>query len=131
MVAFKAADQACAAANVLIDFDSEISDPFAEYNVATAEFTAKYTGTYLIGCEVEVSAMTAANVVDLFTAGDLATQIHRKGTAHDTSRWGLGFQTVEDLTAGNQVTFRVSSDDGAWEIIGGRGGSRAMFARLF
>ncbi len=132
LVVYKAADQNCtSAAAQALEFDTEISDPFSEYSVAAHEFTAKYTGTYLIGCEIEVSLVAAGKLIDLYTAGDLATQIHRKGESAGDDVWGLGFTTMEDLTAGDQISFMVSGDDAAWDMLGGRGKSRAMFARLF
>lgn len=132
VVVYKAADQNCvSAAAQVLQFDTAISDPFAEYNPATFEFTAKYAGTYLIGCEVEVSLVSAGKVIDLYTIGDLATQIHRKGESAGHDVWGLGFTTIEDLAAGNQISFGMSGNDAAWDMLGGRGVSRAMFARLF
>lgn len=132
VVVHKAADQNCtSAAAQAIAFDTELSDPFAEYNVGTYTFTAKYAGTYLIGCEVEVSLVSATKVIDLYTAGDLATQIHRKGESAGHDAWGLGFTTIEDLSAGDQISFMIDGDDAAWDLLGGRGKSRAMFARLF
>jgi len=132
VVVYKAADQNCvSAAAQAIEFDTEIDDPFAEYNVGTHEFTAKYAGAYLIGCEIEVSLVSAGKVIDLYTAGDLATQIHRRGESAGHDVWGLGFTTIEELAAGNQISFMVSGNDAAWDVLGGRGASRAMFARLF
>lgn len=132
LVVYKAADQNCtSAAAQALQFDTEVSDPFAEYNIATYEFTAKYAGTYLIGCEIEVSLVSATKTIDLYTAGDLTTQIHRKGESAGHDVWGLGFTTLETLVAGNQISFMVSGNDAAWDVLGGRGASRAMFARLF
>lgn len=129
---FKAADQNCtSAAPQAIEFDSETTDPFSEYNTGTYTFTAKYAGTYLIGCEVEVSLVSATKVIDLYTAGDLAVQIHRKGESAGHDAWGLGFTTVEDLAAGDQISFVIDGNDPAWDLLGGRGKSRGFFARLF